>query len=285
MANASVTKSAPYLRTTSLQTKHHYTIGPCAATAYSKAAWSSVTGNVTGLVSTSSKTCATRPYGTAGSMGYSEDYLQIAIPINIKHGGHNFTVNISYALSVIASFNGSLYCAPTVNTPGLFTAKQCYAQVAAETTWGILLFDATNGSTLYGDYHHSNVQGPTTFTYISNTSSCNGKGSCHYSNQSSFCTSSFYYFNCVASGAMNTGNNSTWLNSGKNCIYSYGKGCYSWQNWTLNRSHSFWVEVWFDAIAGTYVSSGYPLGLWALGEVNGATLGNTGWKITSVTVK
>lgn len=275
----------PYKGTAASLSKYIYSSGNCkSSSALTGLHWVPKTGNVTGFAYASAKGCAVVPTGYGSAYVSEEGSYQIAFPVKVyTNTGHNFSIDWSYAITLIASMAGAPNC-PVAKAPGSYS--DCYLDVEAYSSAGIQdIYDQTNNSYLYGGYGgHASVAGPENYSYVSNYSYCSTTGTCYNYNYSSFCGQYKYaYYNCVPSGTQATGTNVTWVNTGNHCEDLYAGHCYYWQNWTLNSSHKYWIlaDVFFDAYADIY---GYNSAHSVTASVNGATLGNTGWKITSVTV-
>ncbi|HZY69825.1 MAG TPA: hypothetical protein VFF67_02455 [Thermoplasmata archaeon] len=275
------TISPPYKGTAANVSKNVYTYGNCKSSgALTAVHWIPKTGNITGFAYAAAKGCTVVPTGPGSASISNGASVGVAIPVKVyTNTGHNFSVNWSYVYSLIASFTGGFNC-PVAKAPG--TYSDCSIDVSTYVEFSMELYDQTNNS--YLGSSHSYVQGPENYSYISNYSYCSTTGTCYNYNYSNFCGQyKYYYQNCAPSGTMATGTNTTWVNTGANCYYFYAGKCGYWHNWTLNTSHKYWIlnSVYFSAYAGIY---GYNQTHTATASVNGATLGNTGWRITSVTV-
>ncbi|HZY69827.1 MAG TPA: hypothetical protein VFF67_02465 [Thermoplasmata archaeon] len=275
---------APYKGTAANFSKSVYTYGNCKSTgALTGMHWLPKTGNETGFAYSSVKGCTVVPTGGGTADNGNQGTISVAFPVKVfTNTAHNFSVNWSYAYTVIASITGVPTCPAAKPVPGTYTYSYCSVDASTYVEFSMELYDQTNNSYLYGQ--HDYVQGPQNYTDVYNDSYCTSTGTCYSYNATYGCGYyKYYYQNCVPSGTMAAGSNTTWINSGNNCGYSYAGHCYYWHNWTLNSSHKFWIltALYFDAYA--YVS-GYGAGHGAIASVNGATLGNTGWKISSVTV-
>ncbi|HZY69826.1 MAG TPA: hypothetical protein VFF67_02460 [Thermoplasmata archaeon] len=274
----------PYKGTAASVSKYQYSSGNCkSSSALTGMHWVPKTGNVTGFVYAAGKGCTVVPTGNGYSYVSNQATVQVGIPVKVyTNTAHNFSVNWSYALTIIASMTGTASCPAAKPVPGTFTYSYCSLDASASSFVYQYLYDATNNTILSGG--NSYVNGPTNYTYVYNDSYCYSTGTCYNYNGTSFCGQyKYYYQNCVASGSQASGSNTTWVNTGSNCGYSYAGHCYYWHNWTLNSSHKYWIlaQVYFDAYASV---SGYGAGHGAIASVNAVTLGNTGWKINSVTV-
>jgi hypothetical protein len=274
--------AAPYTHTKALTYKSVSTSGTCPATAkLSGWAWAPTTGFITGSASGSAKACSNAPLGNGNAYGSAYGEETVAFPVAVTTGSHNFTVNTAYHITITAAGTGTWMCKAATNSPGHYTYNSCSWYVDAYTSWNFELFDATNQTYLYGS--HAGVSGPENYTDFYADSSCNGLGNCTWYNSSYGCSNLYYYSDCVPSGTTASGTNASWLNTGANCGYSYAGHCYSWQNWTLNHTHHYYIVlyVYASAYGSTY---NYPAGNVAMASVNGATLGNTGWKVSSIVV-
>lgn len=284
---ATVTHTAPYKHSSFWNQPYVQYGGTCKKSAsVTSTRWLPLTGNFTTNTVATAKGCAPNAVGYANAYAYADTYSTVAFPMKVKTGGHNFSVYISYNLTVTASATGTYTpCPVAVNTPGVSTYSSCDWGVGAYTQWYVELYDATNHSYEYGSYNHggTDVQGPSNFTGVSNSSYCYS-GSCHYYNYSYNCaTYKGFYYNCAPSGSMVSGSNISWLNSSNLCSYWYSGGCYTSDDWTLNGSHRYFLLVTFEASASAsmqYYGKGHSL----FAAVNAATFGNTGWKISRITV-
>lgn len=277
--------SPPYRHTSATYTRGVWINTGCRMSAgVSSTRWIPATGNVTGFVHAAATSCPAPPTGVDWSYGYGSVTTEVRFPVKVASGAHNFTVNYSYALTVATATLGTIRCPVAANVHGTATAIGCYLQIAATTRWTERLFDATNQTFLGGP--NSTVQGPTSDFDQTNFTSCNGAGTCTASNSSDNCTSSatYYYGNCAPSGRMVSGTNSTWVDTGRNCGLLYAGRCYAWHNWTLNGTHQYDLVVDFFEYAWVDLYH-YLKGGGISASVNAATLGNTGWKITSVTIR
>ncbi|HZY69958.1 MAG TPA: hypothetical protein VFF67_03140 [Thermoplasmata archaeon] len=283
LVGASQTLAPPFRHTLALQTKTIQLAGSCPdGASLSKVKWVPTTGNMTGLATASARSCGVGPYGNGYANVFARNQLYVLFPLHVTSGVHNVSVSISFSSSVYGTVAGTPKCPYAVNVPGKYSYGYCNYDIAAELNWGEVIFDATNSSSLTSVY--SSVVGPENFSSQYNDSYCNGNGGCYFSNGSSACIPSpYYYTHCVPWGSAQSGTNTTWINTGNNCVSLYNHGhCGYWNNWTLNGSHSLWVEVAFVSSVWASVY-GYP-GLHVSAQCNSASLGNTGWKITSVKV-
>jgi len=280
--HATVTHTAPYTGTHASISKSTSTYGSCTASGkLTSLKWVPTTGNLTGVASGKGSGCATPPFGDGSASGSASATIDVAFPWHVTSGGHNITVDTSYMYKVTAAFTGHLGCKAAVNVPGHYTYNSCSISASAGASWGFELYDATNNSYLSGS--HTSVTGPQNYTDVYNDSSCNGLGTCTWYNSTYGCSGLYYYANCVPSGTTATGFNSSWLNTSANCQYSSLGHCYSWYNWTLVGTDSYWVVVYlsFSAYASIY---GYAAAHSATASLNGGSLGLTGWKVTSIAV-
>ncbi|HZY69830.1 MAG TPA: hypothetical protein VFF67_02480 [Thermoplasmata archaeon] len=272
----------PYKGSTSVVYRSVSSYGSCkSSVALTGVHWVPKTGNATGFGYASAKGCATPPIGNGNSQGYTSAEFEIGIPIKVATNlGHNISVDVSYVYTVIATVTGKASCPVAKNVPGVYTYSDCSVYASAGSSVSMEFWDQTNGSFLYGQNDYAYL--PQNYSQVYNYSYCNGAGTCYNYNSTYACHNSTYSV-CVPSGTRATGSNTTWINTGRNCEYGYNGFCYYWRNWTLNSSHKYWVieYVNFDANADIY---GYGAGHGALATVNGATLGNSGWRIASVTV-
>lgn len=282
LAGASVTKTPPFKGTVSLISKSTSIGGTCKSAALAKALhWVPKTGNVTGWVAAGAKSCTTF-FGNGYADAYAGGTVTVGLPLHFKaSGAHNLSVASSLAATITAAWTGAPSCPMAMLISGTYTYSDCFADISAGTSLYMQVYDKTNNTYLYGDYHHTSVNF-NNYSYVSNYSSCNGT-TCYSSNYSFSCSNLYYYAGCVPSGSPISSTNTTWINTGANCGYSYAGHCYSWNNWTLNASHSLWVVLSFTFYASVYIS-GFPSGLTGLASSNGATLGNTGWKVTGLTI-
>ncbi|HZY69828.1 MAG TPA: hypothetical protein VFF67_02470 [Thermoplasmata archaeon] len=256
--------------------------GNCKSTsALTSLHWVPKTGNVTGFAYSAAKGCLVVPTGSGYASAYTYAQFQVAIPVKVyTNTGHNFSVDFSYDYTLLASITGAAGCPPAKNVPGTYTYSYCNLDVSAGSFLSMELYDQTNNTYLYGG--HDYVYPPENYSYVYNDSYCNGSGTCYNYSYSYSCHNSTYS-TCVPSGTIASGTNNTWINSGSNCGYGYAGHCYYWHNWTLNSSHKYWVISYMEFYADAYLY-GYGAGHSVLASVNGATLGNSGWKIVSVTV-
>ncbi len=282
LARTPTTVAAPYTGSTVSFSNSTSAYGTCASSAkLSSLAWSATTGVATAVATAKASGCATPPLGDGDSSSDSGTGAEIAIPVHVAAGAHNFTLAASYAYTIDASATGHYACARAHLVAGTFTENDCSWDVRGSATWSFELYDATNGSALPGA--NTAVTGPQNFTQQANDSVCNGVATCTWSNGTSYCTDGMSYTNCVPAGTANTGTSSSWLNTGKNCASAYMGSCLTWKNWTLVGSHHYWLLVMIDIEVSADVSN-YPGGHAAMASLNAATGGNTGWKISSVKV-
>lgn len=224
LAGASRTQLAPYTHTTSTITQGAYRFGSCRATGLiSKPTWLPTTGNVTGIAASAAKSCKYGPAGNGYATVHTVAEFDVWLPLHVRSGAHNVSVGISYALSVRGSVTGAAICPLPAQTPGKYTYSDCSYTMSASSQWGQEIFDATNGSVLFGD--HANVQGPENSSTQSNDSYCNGSGTCSTTNSSSTCSGASSYTNCVAWGSSVAGANTTWIDTGRNCLYLVNGRC------------------------------------------------------------
>ncbi|HZY70149.1 MAG TPA: hypothetical protein VFF67_04120 [Thermoplasmata archaeon] len=272
----------PYKGTTLTSYRGIFVSGNCkSAYALTGMNWVPNTGNVTGFAYDSAKSCTTFPPGNGSAAGYTNGEFRIGFPVKVyTNVGHNFSVDFSYTYTVNVSVAGAGVCPVAKNIPGTPTYSSCTWYASAGSKMWMELYDQTNNSYLWGQHFY--VFGPKNDSEQDNSSWCDGRGTCTSFNSGVSC------FNpalqpCVPSGTMATGSNTAWITPGNNCQIGYAGYCYSWHNWTLNSTHRYWILAWvyFYAIASVY---GWPAGRSVHANVNGATFGNTGWRITSVTV-
>ncbi|HZY69548.1 MAG TPA: hypothetical protein VFF67_01025 [Thermoplasmata archaeon] len=243
--------------------------------------WVPRSGNITGIAYSSAKGCVTFSTGNGSSSASSSADLQVAFPVRFStNAGHNFSVAFSYDYTLLASISGATNCPVAQNVPGTYTSSDCHVDVSAGSQFMMELYDQTNGSYLGGE--HGFFDAPENYTVVSNFSFCNGHGGCSNGNNAYSCQNSTVS-SCAPSGSTVAGSNAAWIDTGANCRFSYAGHCSYWSNWTLNSSHRFWVIAIVEI--STYATIyGYGAGHGVLAKVNSATLGNAGWKITSVTV-
>lgn len=280
----SSTMTPPYKGAAASETKVLSISGPCKTTAALTALhWLPKHANITSVASASAKGCGTPPTGGGYSWAYVFAIWQLAIPVRVNTSApHNFSAKFAFDYTPVTALAGVPTCPAAKPSPGSSTYSACWENAVAGSTMGLQLYDATNRTLL--DRGWSYFFGPYNSTYFENFSSCTPAGACTSSYSSAYCASSSVYpFDCVPSGTPASGSNSTYLNTGDNCGSAFGPWCFSWQNWTLNRSHSYWaiaiVEVFVFVDVG-----GYGPGHSAIASVNGATFGNRGWRVTSLTV-
>ncbi|HZY69824.1 MAG TPA: hypothetical protein VFF67_02450 [Thermoplasmata archaeon] len=281
LAGASVTKTPPFKGTVYVIAPSTSTGGSCKSAALAKALhWVPKTGNVTGWVAAGGKSCTTF-FGNGYSSGSAYGNVIVGLPLHFKvNGAHNFSVATSLAATLTDAWTGTPSCPLAVLHSGTYTYSSCYADIAAGTSMVMSIYDKTNNSYLYGNYKNTEVFW-NNYSYISNYSSC--YSSCSSYNYSYSCSNAYGYNGCVPSGTAISATNTSWLNTGANCGYSYAGHCYYWTNWTLNASHSLWVVLSFSFDAYVY-EYGYPAGLVGVASLNAATLGNAGWKVTGLTI-
>ncbi|HZY71288.1 MAG TPA: hypothetical protein VFF67_09985 [Thermoplasmata archaeon] len=275
----------PYKHTALAQSKSIFVGGNCkSGVALNSNYWLPKTGNLTAFAYAAAKGCNIVPTGPGYAESDVSDNLQVGFPVKVyTNMAHNFSVNFSYSYTIIVSHVRAAGGCPTAkNVPGTPTYIFCDIAVGALVSVSMQLFDQTNNSYNSGQYSFAYL--PLNYSYTLNSTYCNGSGACGSSNGSGYCGQYNYpYLTCAASGTKATGASVTWINTGSNCGYIVAGRCYTWDNWTLNSSHNYWVlaSVSIDASA---VTVNYGIGTSAIASINGATLGNTGWKITSVTV-
>ncbi len=258
--------------------------GPCKTKAViSSAAWSPTTGNVTLSAGTSARTCASPPLGAYSAYAQVLEYASIAFPVRVTTGGHNFSVSLSYNLTVNSVAKGAWLCPHPNPVPGQAASYACARQAAVITDWWFGLLDATNRTPLRGPY--DSFQGPTNDVMVTNTTSCTSAGLCTTSITTQNCSSFLFLAPyCVPWGKVSSGTNVAWINTSKNCAYIYGSGCYAWRNWTLNASHHYWVIVTIEAYIFVYLSH-YPKGDVIAASIDAASPGSGGWRIGHVSVR
>lgn len=275
---------APYKGTAWTASRSESVSGNCRTSFALKAQhWLPKTGNETGYADAAGNGCMIVPTGPGSSYAYIEGFVGVAFPVKVpSNGAHNFSVAWSYSYTPTARIVGPINCPVAKSVAGFYTSNSCGLSAAAGASMYVVLYDLTNHTTLIGDEYLA--QPPETFTDVYNTSYCTASGSCSSFNGTDHCGAvKIGYQNCIASGSRANGTNTTWIDTGSNCRFQLGAHCYTWQNWTLNRSHvySLLAQAYFIA----YISvSGYGSGHGAVASVNGATQGNSGWRITSVTV-
>ncbi|HZY70020.1 MAG TPA: hypothetical protein VFF67_03465 [Thermoplasmata archaeon] len=275
---------APYRGTAVTQLTGLTLAGACRAGAIAQGVhWLPRSGNVTGALSAQSKSCATTPTGTGTSDAYVLDRVEVFFPVHVATStGHNVSVSFEYNYTVLASIVAPGGCPGAPSIPGVGSSLTCSAYIEAGSSMSMQLYDATNGSNLLGGHDYS--QGPEYFLYVQDASTCNGFGACAWSNSTYGCpNATAFYGHCVASGSTHNGTNTTWVNTKDNCRGTYGARCIYWDNWTLNRSHTYWVEA-FIGLYATSQESYYAPGHSFLASVRGAWPGSCGWRISSVTV-
>jgi hypothetical protein len=239
--------SAPFSHTHAVFTPSTLSAGPCAATdRISGMSWNATSGTFDGAVVVGVRSCSAPLTGPAQAYASAAVLIMVAIPVHVHTGPHNFSLATSYDLTVVTATTGPLLCPKPSQSPGQSSSRTCFLETAATARWNFQLFDATNQTRLGGSM--TAVQGPTTDLDQKNTTACNGSGSCTTTGSSSNCTVfSWAYSHCVPSGTPVTGANSTWLNTGRNCVNLYGGRCFGWENWTLNSTHQYWVLVFFQS--------------------------------------
>lgn len=276
--------TAPFTGALSVPSNSISASGNCKSTASLKSeAWVPATGNVTALVASTAKGCTTGFLGNGNAYSYASANLQVFFPVKVGTGGHNFSVAESYAVTITVTVTGAYSCPIAQFVGGTYTYSDCSYYANAATSMNLQLWDETNQSYLYSS--HDSVQGPQYFASGYNYSSCDGRSSCYQSSSNSSCSSTYYYYtNCAPSGKQVTGANSTWINTGNNCLDLYYGHCYYWHNWTLNSSHKYWVVMNFDMYASASMY-GYSAAHSIAATINAATGGNSGWKVKSITVQ
>lgn len=281
LAGAATTITAPYAHSLSATFKEKSIYGYCATTAnVYGTSWNPTTGHVHGVAAASSKACARPPLGVTYSSADVYDYVTVWVPITVASGSHNISVSTSYAYTLRGSVPSLAACPLAPNVHGQPTSSFCAYSILAGAYWQETLYDATNGSTLASG--NSYVTAAENDSYALDYSYCTGNGSCGTSNYTYGCSSVYYYAPCSPWGARATGTNTTWIDTGANCLYRYGGTCYLWYNWTLNGKHHYYVEMSFEMYAYTYMQG--LAGRTASAGINAATGTNTGFKVSSITV-
>ncbi|HZY69823.1 MAG TPA: hypothetical protein VFF67_02445 [Thermoplasmata archaeon] len=281
LAGASTTTTAPYAHTLSSTFKSKSSYGYCLTTASSHGTqWNPTTGHVRGVASSSAKSCVAPPLGASYSSANIYDYITVWIPIAVGNGGHNVSVTTSYAYTLTGSFPSLAACPLAANLHGQPTSSFCSYSILAGAYWQQALYDATNKSSLYGG--NSYVSAPENYAYALDYSYCSGNGTCGTANYTYSCGSPYYYVPCSAWGTRATGTNTTWIDTGANCLYRYAGTCYYWSNWTLNAKHHYYVELSFEIYAGAYMQG--LAGKTAAAGIDAAIGTNTGFKVASVAV-
>lgn len=254
--------------------------GPCRSTAsVVPPHWNASSGNITGAAYSSAHSCWIQKPGLGYARSVSAFSLMVAIPIPIfRNSGNPFAVNFSYAFSFVGTIHGMHYCPTAKNINRTRTSITCRVAVSDEALARMRLYDQTNHSYLSG------VDSATllarSWTVEWNVSTCNGYGSCVSRSANTSCSYPANSF-CVAWGPV-VGSRSTWLNAGANCIgRAHGGHCGQWQNWTLNSTHRYWILGEIEVVAAVAVQ-GYGVGLAAVASVNGASHGNTGWRLANI---
>ncbi|HZY71409.1 MAG TPA: hypothetical protein VFF67_10595 [Thermoplasmata archaeon] len=258
---------APYRGTAATPLNSVSTGGRChSAAVVTSQHWLPKTGNATSLTTAITHGCASTALGTAYGYGTAYGELQVLWPFTVVTGTHNFTVNVSYAFTIQMPTVGSFSCRQAKNVPGQYTYSYCAFNRSATVQWGFELFDQTNGSSLSA----GSATGPFFFnsSFQGNNSYCSG-GKCSSNNYSRSCSSPNP---CVAAGTLQRGTTSLFLNTRTTS-----------PGWTLNGNHKLWLVLWFSSSALIFMD-GYGSGNSAGASVNAATLGNSGWQVTSITI-
>ena len=275
------TISAPYLHTTVVNTIQTPNSGTCKVVGtISNNHWVAKTGNVTGLAASSVKSCSLAPLGNGIGQGSGSDELWVFLPVKVSNGHHNFSVSISFNLLVKSSVSGGFHCPAAQRIPGTTTYSSCDFEADSGATWGFYLYDATNRTLLSGVQDWA--KGPTTSVTGQNASTCNTAGVCYWTNSTTPCSVSTLYY-CVHPGSTVSGRNLTWINTGKNCLYYTGSVCGSWENWTLLKTHRYWLEIQFDYGAAAYEANFGP-GLVVTSSLGAAGTSKPAWTLNSVVV-
>lgn len=272
----------PYRHTNVTITSVAYSIGNCRNVSVVRSThWLPATGEVTTYAYATAGSCPGTSAASGTGRAVAAPTVFVAIPVPISSGRHNVSVTVAYSLSLTASLLGTFRCPRAPMVRGHQSHNDCNALANTLVEWTMTLEDTTNNTSLSSSSDY--VLGPTNWTYVDNYSVCNGAGTCGWFNSSVSCVPLGGLF-CARAGTHLTGNNTTWINTGRNCAYSIGSRCFSGGgNWTLNASHRYRVAVQFTVFA-TASLVGYLRGATALATVNAATLGNLGWKIASITV-
>lgn len=278
--------AAPFRHTTIVQSTSTSSYGTCKrGEALRGTHWLPKTGNITGFGSSYVKGCSSVPSGAGCATTFAGDTFLIGFPFTVyRNGGYNISVNFSFDYTLIALLSGVFHCPPAKVVKNVFTYSSCTMSVEASSFAQVALYDATNKSYLYG--FEGSVQLPQNSTTVSNYSYC--YNSCYSYNYSYGCAPtksnfSFIVASCVASGTHVRGTNTTWVNSGSNCYSGYNGRCYQWQNWTLIHSHHYWVLLAIGFYTGASLYN-YGGGHSGTASINGATLGNKGWRVNAVTI-
>ncbi|HZY69669.1 MAG TPA: hypothetical protein VFF67_01655 [Thermoplasmata archaeon] len=276
--------AAPYRHTAVLEGTSTASSGPCKRSDLLIGNhWLPKSGNVTGYALSSASGCAPSPFGSQGAAASAADNLEIAFPFNVSRShGYNLSVNFTYDYTLVAAVSGSVGCPAAKPVKGQFTYDSCALSVQAGSLISMQLWDASNKTGLFGSNDYQQL--PQNYSYESNYSYCYS-GNCYWYNYSYGCggTGNFTPTNCAPSGGLARGTHTLWVNTGANCGNAYGANCYSWENWTLVPLHHYWVfvTVYFYTSASLYSYGAHHA---VLASINGATLGNKGWSINSVTV-
>lgn len=277
----------PFRHTTVVQSSSTTSFGTCKRTdALLGNRWLPSVGNVTGFGSSSAKGCASVPTGPGTSGAGASDSFVIAFPFSVyRNAGYNLSLNFTYDYTVVGAFTGAGTCPTAKPVKGQYSSSYCARQFQATSAISMYLWDATNKTSLYGAQDSMLLPGNVSYAY--NSSYCYN-GSCYAYNYSYGCSGgtgniTLFGLNCIASGTHVHGTGTLWINTRGNCGYAYNGRCYSWLNWTLNHLHKFWVvvTVGFNTYADLYNFGG---GHTAIGTINGATLGNKGWGLRSLTI-
>lgn len=258
----------PYKGTAATPSNYVQTSGRCKAAAIvASEHWVPRSGNATLLASSVAHGCAATALGTPYAYASADTQLQVLWPFRVVTGVHNLTVNFSYAFTIQMPRSGAFACPLPPNVPGKYTYSYCSFNRSAAVEWGFEVFDQTNGST-------DSSTSATSFYFYNysfqgNNSYCNA-GKCVSNNYSRTCPAQN---GCTTAGALQAGTTSLYLNTAK---AAYG--------WTLVGTHHYWVVLWFDV--STQVNmAGYRAGNVAGAAVNAAALGNTGWQVTSISIR
>ncbi|HZY70206.1 MAG TPA: hypothetical protein VFF67_04410 [Thermoplasmata archaeon] len=253
----------PYRGSAGSFSNGQYASGNCRASAtYAAEGWTPTTGNVTAVAYASAKACTRGTLGVAYASSLMAVGSEIVIPITPTSGTHTVSVRLNYNFTLVALYPAGVGCPLASNVAGQYTYNACNDSVRATVSWQANLADLTSGGYWSGAY----VNVAQNYTGATNDSGCNGAGKCYSYNSSYHCMNTSivhcYPFGKVASGT----NVSTFTAS------------------NLNSSHKFWIEV-FIYLEADANFSGQARGQTYLAGVNGGTLGNSGWKIASITVK
>jgi hypothetical protein len=280
-ASTHVVLTAPYRHSTVAFNPTKTTSGLCpTAASTSHTMWNASSGAVGSAASASVHSCAAPPIGVYTAYASASTDVEVAFPIKLATGGHNLSVSVSYNLIVTAATKGKLACPLPKLIPGQATSRSCFLQIAATTSWSMALWDSTNGSTLSGA--NGSIQGPTVDYDVTNTTTCNVSGVCSGSSSVTNCTT-YSLPHCVVSGKLASGADIGWINTSRNCVFSYANHCWSWNGWTLNATHRYWLIVSF--LAYTWVDLyHYPKGGSLVASVDAWGGGSRGWSVNTISV-